>query len=89
MVVASVILLSSCGGGRQPTNTQSRRDFSPAEDASVGRPPVGPRDGGEKVHSQEYGGLTSPAQQSGAPDVLLGGKDTPETDLIQQRLQRT
>ncbi len=34
----------------------------------------------------EYPGLTSPAQESGALGVLVGGKDTPETGVIQQRL---
>ncbi len=35
------------------------------------------------------GGGRQPTFQSGAHDVLIWGKDTPETDLIQQRFQRT
>ncbi len=35
------------------------------------------------------GGGRQPTFQSGAHDVLVWGKDTPETDLIQQRFQRT
>ncbi len=33
------------------------------------------------------GGGREPTLEPGAPDVFIGGKDTPETDLIQQKLE--
>ncbi len=50
-------------------------------ESDVGHRPVGRSD------FSQYPMLNSPAPQSGAPEVLVGGKDTPETGVIQQRLQ--